>query len=187
MAEKEKKPEEKKQIKIISERVNQQFKEIEKESDEEEKESLEEEIEEAGRGEEAENFSSGGRIAPVLQTSTAGTEPIEKTIENAPPTKREGEDEIKYSRTRYEMSGYDRGYEPDKQPRVEIKRAGESRLHEPALNLNQFAQKTQQEWDFRDREKTGSEARKYQEVKRALEEERRTPFSRREERKRKVF
>lgn len=180
--------------KIISEKVNVPFEEVEEEETEEEKEEadLEEEIE----PEEPESFTdfTTEAVAPVLETipiPDTSPEPLEQEIENVPSTPGTVREESLGAYTVYNMPEYGREYETSERERqereVEIKNLSAPTPERETLNLRNLPQE-----DFTQlsaEERAEREIRKYQEIRRIeeIERERRPPFERRERKRERIL
>jgi len=168
-----------KKIKIIKEFVNTPFKEIKPEKKEE---NLEEELEEKEEEIEFPGFSGGERASPVLQFSkeTSENPALEKELERTPTastTSTTTDTKV------YNMPDYGtRTYETEEREKARIIPTESQGRGQQNLNLPQLDQQMRESW-FEDRIRTEEDIRKYQEVKRIEEDERKFPF-RRTERKR---
>jgi len=167
--------------KIISEKVNAQFVEIKKEKKKEEQ-SLDNELEQ--NDSDFVDFSTGNRTAPVLSPSNTESQTIEQQLANVPGNRNADNNNIKYEAAKvYNMPDY--GSRQEHEQKVEVSRPVAPVLAETrTLNLQQQQRDFQQQWERNEQ----AEQRNYHErIHPVAEEERRMPFSRREERRKKVL
>ena len=180
-----------KKIKIISERIRTEFKELEPEVEEKEIEE-ENEFEESEDSLENKELSPDDFVAPALEFSKQ-EQTLEQALENVPSAQTEKDEDtpVQYERAKvYNMPNYSPTYEPKQNPEEESKipvKLAEQFERSEGRVVSQVQFQNQLESEMRLQERQAQEEAQYNDIK-TTAEGRRIPFSReRKKEERKVF